>query len=149
MQMRHLYRSLVEVVSGNPRMKPGYGYSQLRYEKDEQMFDVRLGQVGLLLCRIDLNFIRVGKDAPAPLVGGKAVDRVGVLFCDPTPHLKAGHTIRCIGGPVKGTFIIKNTPDVAIDFFGAHHLEMQIVEQASSLNNEYPEKEPQPYIEPI
>jgi hypothetical protein len=142
-----MYRSLVEVVSSNPHMVKGHGYSRLQYEKDDKIFDVRLGKPGLLLCRIDLNFIRVGKDAPAPLVGGKAIDRVGVLFCDPTPHLKAGHVIRCIKGPVTGTFIIKNTPDPAIDFFGIHHLEVFLTETSQALNNVYPEQEPQPYVE--
>lgn len=147
--MRHLYRSLVQVESSNPHMVKGYGYSQMQYEKEDKIFDIRLGKPGFLLCRIDLLFTRPGKDAPAPLVAGKSIDRTGILFCDPTPHLKAGHIVRCVKGPIHGTFAIKNPPDIAVDFFGQHHLECFLQEIASSLNNVFPEKEPQPYVEGI
>jgi hypothetical protein len=128
-------------------MKPGYGYAEMNWDRDERMFDRYLGKVGLMMCRLDLTFIRAGKDAPSPLVGGRAQDRIGTLFCDFTPHLKAGHMIRCLEGPVKGTFEIRQIPDEAQDYIGVHHLECGIIEVAQSLNNVYPVQEPMPNVE--
>jgi hypothetical protein len=83
-------------------------------------------------------FVRPGKDAPMPLVAGRAPDRVGTLFCDPTPHLKAGDRIHAIDGPVTGTFEIRAIPDVAVGFGIGHHMEVQLIEVAQELTGVFP-----------
>jgi hypothetical protein len=147
--IRHLYRSLIEVLNTNPRMKQGHGYAQLNYDRDEHMFDRYLGKVGLMMCRLDLTFVRAGKDAPSPLTAGRAQDRIGTMYCDYTPYLKAGHYVRCLDGPVRGTFEIRQIPDEAQDYIGVHHIECSVIEVAQALNNIYPNQEPEPYVERI
>lgn len=129
--MRHLYRSVVEVLTDGSYTRGGsliHGW-----HRAESMFDPYLGRVGYLACRLDLNFIRPGKDEPPMQTGGRAPDRVGVLFCDPTPYLKVGHRLKCVDGPINGLFEIRNVPDEAQDYVGVHHLECSIVEVAQSL----------------
>jgi hypothetical protein len=94
--------------------------------------------------RLDLNFIRPGKDiAPAP-VAGKAPDRIGILFTDWDAGLKAGQRIIMIPNdqmemPVQGTFEIKVIPDVAVGFSSAHHLEIQVLETVQDLEGVWPD----------
>lgn len=142
--MRHLYRSTVEVLTDAGYMKKG-GRVQ-GWVRAEHMFDPYLNRVGLLLCRLDLNFLRPGKDEPAMTNAGRAPDRVGVLFCDPTPYLKSGHRIKCVDGPIKGIFEIKNVPDEAQDYVGVHHLECSIVELAQSMQNLVDSIVPEPEV---
>jgi hypothetical protein len=92
---------------------------------------------GELWCRLDLNFLRPGRDAPMPVEAGVVPDRVGVLFCDYTENLKAQDRVVTIAGPVTGTFEIKATPDVAIGFSQAHHIEVAITEISQSLSGRY------------
>lgn len=86
-------------------------------------------------CRLDLNFVRPGKDIlPAP-VAGKVPDRIGILFTSSGMPLKAGQRVVAIPDkfgsiPVKGTFEIRVVPDEAIGFSDAHHIEVQIIEVA-------------------
>ena len=86
-------------------------------------------------CRLDLNFLRPGKDAPPAYEAGVAPDRVGIMFCSAALPLKAGHRIVTISGPVSGTFDIRMVPDIAVDYDSAHHIEVQIVETPQSLSN--------------
>lgn len=94
-------------------------------------------------CRLDLNFIRPGKDiAPAP-VAGKAPDRIGLMFCGSDWVGRAGDRIVAIPGdlgdlPVKGTFEIRVIPDVVVGFSAAHHLEVQILETSQPLADIWP-----------
>lgn len=98
-----------------------------------------------LPCRLDLNFLRPGKDIlPAP-VAGKAPDRVGIMFTYAHAPLKAGMRVTAIPDPeypdipipVKGTFEIRVVPDVAIDYASAHHIEVQVVEVAQEPDEDF------------
>lgn len=103
-----------------------------------------------LPCRLDMNFLRPGKDiAPAP-EAGKAPDRLGILFTYPYAPIKAGDRLVAIENdwgliPVKGTFEIRVIPDEAQDFAKTHHLEVQVIEtnQRLTLDN-WPVEEPLP-----
>ncbi len=83
--------------------------------------------------RLDLTFLRPGKDIlPAPQQG-KAQDRIGVLFVDQGTPIKAGDRIVAIPNdsgqiPVAGTFEIRYMPDEALNFSGQHHMEVQVQE---------------------
>lgn len=84
-------------------------------------------------CRLDLNFLRPGKDIPPAQEAGVAPDRIGVMFCRATNALRAGDRIVTVSGPVTGVFDIKVIPDIAVDYSAAHHIEVQIVETVQSL----------------
>lgn len=91
--------------------------------------------------RLDMNFLRPGKDiAPAP-EAGKAPDRLGVFFTYPFAPIKAGDRLVAIENdwgliPVKGTFEIRVIPDEAQDFSKTHHLEVQVIETNQHLTLE-------------
>jgi hypothetical protein len=89
-------------------------------------------------CRLDLNFIRPGKDAPPAQEAGRAPDRIGVMFCGSTAGIRAGDRIVTVSGPVVGTFDIKAIPDVAVDYASAHHIEVQIIETNQQLAGRFP-----------
>lgn len=94
-----------------------------------------------LECRLDMNFLRPGKDIlPAP-EAGKAPDRIGIMFTYPYAPIKAGDRIVAIPNregktPVKGTFEIRVMPDEAIDFSDQHHIEVQIIESNQNLSKD-------------
>lgn len=103
-----------------------------------------------LRCRLDLNFVRPGKDAiPAPNAG-VAPDRVGLMLTSAKAKLKAGDRIVAIPNragktPVEGTFEIRVVPDVALGMTDAHHIEVQIVEVAQKPKNfSWPGEAPTP-----
>lgn len=137
--MRHLYASKVEVL----RIEgPLYGGTPIiSWTKTDDVIDVELGQPGEMLCRLDIGFIRAGRDLLMPVVAGRAPDRIGVCFCDP-PGPRAGDRLRCLAGPVTGTFEVRAIPDPAVDFSSVHHLEVQVVEVAQSLAGVYPSATP-------
>lgn len=89
-------------------------------------------------CRLDLNFLRPGKDIPAPQNAGVAPDRIGIMFCSASVPLKAGDRLVTVSGPVSGIFDIKSIPDVALDFSSGHHIEVQIVETVQNLVGKWP-----------
>lgn len=98
--------------------------------------------------RLDLNFIRPGKDIPQAVVAGRAPDRIGVLFALPHAPLKAGQRVVTIPGdtgqePVKGVFEVRVVPDMAIDYSSAHHIEVQVVETTQQLTGIWPEDDPE------
>jgi hypothetical protein len=101
--------------------------------------DPFFGVPGQMLCRLDLQFTRPGKDVPMPLVAGRAPDRVGLLYFDAVPDtngrllVKSGDRIVMVSGPVYGTFQLNQIPEVAQDFIGAHHIETQVVEVSQAL----------------
>lgn len=134
--MRHLYNSRAEVLRLSGVMTNGTPV--LTWTKVTVTVDTRLAVPGELLCRLDLNFMRQGKDQPMPAVAGRAPDRIGVLFCDATDEIRAGDRIHCLTGPVKGTFEIRTIPDEAIDYTSAHHIEVQVVEVSQSLAGVFP-----------
>lgn len=95
-------------------------------------------------CRLDLNFLRPGKDiAPAP-VAGKAPDRIGLMFCSNGTPIKAGDRIITIPNdagqmPVEGTFEIRVIPDTVVGYSAAHHIEIQILETNQALDDQFPD----------
>lgn len=138
--MRHLYSSRVEVFE--PTLNVVDGQAIASWAKVVAVFDPYLGQAGEMMCRLDLNFVRPGKDAPPPWRVGVAPDRAGLMFCDVTSSLKAGQMIRTISGPVSGNFLIKTIPDLALDYDAAHHIEVQIFEVNQS-GASFPGKPPE------
>lgn len=88
-------------------------------------------------CRLDLNFLRPGKDvAPAP-VAGRAPDRIGLMFCSADTLIAAGDRIVTVPNddgsqPITGTFEIRVIPDVVVGYSTAHHIEIQILETNQS-----------------
>lgn len=130
MSLRSLYASTVEIYRN--QMSNVNGSMVTTWVKISDTVDPKHGIPGEMKCRADIGFIRPGRDTPSPVVAGRAPDRVGVLFFDYTPHVKAGDRIRFKSGPITGTFELKAWPDPAVDFSSVHHLEVQIVEVAQS-----------------
>ncbi len=127
--MRHLYNCRVavdELSGGLINGTPVLSWSQVSDNLDPYLPDSQ----GELMCRIDLQFIRPGKDAPMPAVAGRAPDRIGVMFFDPTDKIKAGQRVRVLTGPVTGTFEIRAVPDPAVGLAVANHMEVQVIEVA-------------------
>lgn len=96
-----------------------------------------------LKCRLDMTFLRPGKDVTPAQEAGRATDRIGVLFTYPYAPIKAGQRIVAIPNargkiPVPGTFGIEMIPDKAQDYSDAHHIEVQIHETNQSLVGEWP-----------
>jgi len=135
---RGLYRSVAQVIRLQPTLQPGGGMV-VSWSPVTDILDPYIGTPGLLACRVDLQFTRPGKDAPMPLVAGRAPDRVGVMFCDMPadasglPLLKAGDRFVMTSGPVAGTFQVNQVPEIAQDYIGAAHAEFQVVEVSQAL----------------
>lgn len=136
--MRMFYLSTCQVLRNNPELMPGGGMS-LGWSPVSTIVDPILDEPGLLACRLDLQFVRPGKDAPAPIVAGRAPDRIGVCYFDlangpsGAPLVMAGDRLECVAGPVFGTFEIRVVPDVAQDLIGGHHIEVQVIEVSQML----------------
>lgn len=139
---RHLYGSRVAVFRlGGGDWKDGaptYGY-----EKVSQVVDYILGVPGEMMCRIDLQWVRMGKMQPMPTEAGNPPSRIGTLFFDnylisDADYVRAGDYIQTISGPIKGIFEIRATPDVALFINKVDHLECEIVEVAKQTANLFP-----------
>jgi hypothetical protein len=136
--MRMFYLSTCQVLRNDPQLNDS-GSMVLGWTPVTDIVDPILDQPGLLACRLDLQFVRPGKDAPAPLVAGRAPDRVGVCFFDlaadaaGAPLVRAGDRLECVAGPVYGTFELRQIPDVAQDLTGGHHVETQVIEVSQQL----------------
>lgn len=129
--MRWLWNSRIEVQRLDLDMTNGV--PQQTWQKVPTIIDTNLNVPGELMCRIDLQYQRPGKDQPMPVVAGRAPDRVGVMFFDVTGEIKAGDRFHCLDGPVSGTFEMRVNADPAQDFSTvAHHMEVQIVEVAQN-----------------
>lgn len=135
--MDHLFNSTVKVEEQRLTVSNGLAETTWQIVEDPML--------AALPCRLDLNFLRPGKDIlPAP-VAGKAPDRVGIMFTYPHAPLKAGYRVTAIPDPeypdlpipVKGTFEIRVVPDVAIDYSSAHHIEVQVVEVAQEPDEDF------------
>lgn len=105
-----------------------------------------------LKCRLDLNFVRPGKDIPAAPIAGSAPDRIGLLFCSADAPIRAGDRVVAIPNevgeiPVAGTFEIRVIPDVVVGFSHAHHIEIQILETNQTLDDKWPVVEDGEYDE--
>jgi hypothetical protein len=46
--------------------------------------------------------------------------------------------VRCVAGPIFGTFEVRLIPDVAQDLTGAHHAEVQVIECSQVLQQGSP-----------
>lgn len=144
--MDHLFNSAVRVerlqlyvVDGVATM----GYAQAA-DTDPALDDM----LHFLKCRLDMNFIREGKDAlPAP-VAGRAPDRVGVMLTYAYAPIMAGDRLVVIPNeqgrmPVEGTFEIRAIPDQVVAFSDRHHIEVQIIETGQELSpDNWPTEEP-------
>lgn len=97
---RHLYSSIVEVYRLTDMIVDGYSVNS--WHRVESMLDPCLGSVGMIQCRLAIGFARPGKDVLVAPVAGRVPDRIGVMFCDLTPDLRAGDRIKAIQGPVAG-----------------------------------------------
>lgn len=89
-------------------------------------------------CRLDLNFLRPGRDMLPIGDAGRAPDRFGVAYFSADVPLKAGDVLQCIPGddgsmPVSGWFDVRARPDQAIDYASQHHQEFQIIEIAQAV----------------
>jgi hypothetical protein len=135
---RMFYTSTCQVLRLNPVLGAGGGFTS-SWDAVETVVDPVLGEPGLLKCRLDLLFVRPGKDQPMPIVAGRAPDRIGVCYYDlatdqaNVPLVLAGDRLKCVAGPIFGTFDIRVIPDVAQDMIGAHHIEVQVVEVSQML----------------
>lgn len=130
MSLRGMYMYTVGVYATQITMEKGS--MKTSWGKISEIIDPLHNVPGEMKCRIDFGFLRPGKDAPSPIVAGRAPDRVGVMAFDYTPHVRAGHRIRITEGPMTGTYELKNNPDPAVGYDSVHHLEVQIVEVAQS-----------------
>jgi hypothetical protein len=148
--LRMFYTSTCQVLRLNESINAGGGMT-FTWVPVTDVVDPVLGEVGLLQCRLDLTFIRPGKDQPAPVVAGRAPDRVGVCYFDPVPGadgaslVRAGDRLKCVDGPIFGTFEVRPIPDVAQGLTGAHHIEVQVVEVSQMLK---PGTSPTPFGTP-
>lgn len=136
--MRLFYSSVCQVLRAVSSVGTGGGMT-FTWPAVTTVVDPVLNQAGLLQCRLDLTFVRPGKDQPAPIVAGRAPDRIGVCYFDLAtdvngiPLVVAGDRLRCVQGPIFGTFEIRPVPDVAQGLTGAHHVEVQVVEVSQML----------------
>ena len=131
--LRAFYTTTAQVLRLSPSLAPGGGMTTA-WNALSAIVDPILDQPGLLACRIELGFLRPGQDQPAPFVAGRVPDRIGVCYFDlatdmnGNPFVFAGDRLSCVSGPVRGTFEIRNVPDVAQSFTGGHHIEVQVIE---------------------
>lgn len=136
--MRALYSSVVSVTRLTPALNDQGGMS-MAWAAISAVPDLVLQQPALMSCRLDIGFTRPGKDQFAPLVAGRPPDRVGVCYYDPVtdsngiPVVKAGDRLVCVSGPIFGSWEVRVVPDVAQNYIGAHHVEVQVIEVAQAL----------------
>lgn len=129
--MDHLYNSAFRVEEMTLTVLDGQ--AQMTWAQAVNSDPALNTMLTFLKGRMDLNFVRPGKDiAPAP-VAGRAPDRIGVFFTYSYAPIKAGQRLVSIPNeygaePVKGTFDIRVIPDEALDYSDAHHLEVQVLE---------------------
>lgn len=123
--MEHLYSSVAKVQRLTKTMNDGMVST---------VWTDQPSPLNAFKCRLDLNFLRPGKDAPPAYEAGVAPDRIGVMFCNSSLPLRAGDRIVAVSGPVQGIFDIRAIPDIAQDYGSGHHIEVQIVESVQSFD---------------
>jgi hypothetical protein len=144
--MRHLFNSRVEVLRLSGSME--HGTPRMEWRQIPAIVDRFLGKPGEMMCRIDLGFQRLGKDTPMPVAAGRAPDRIGVMCFSNTNLLLAGDRVRCVAGPIQGTFEIRAIPDPAVGFSLQHHVEVQVVEVAQNVVGRFPGATPDTIVIP-
>ena len=80
-----------------------------------------------IMCRLDLNFLRQGKDSLWVETAARPQDRVGVLFLMPNAPVKSGLRAVMTSGP-KGIFQLQGAIDEAWDFNKLDHFEVGVIE---------------------
>lgn len=147
--MDHLFSSVVRVERLQLSLSDD-GTASMEWQQATDPDQYINWQLGWLACRLDMSFVRPGKDiAPAP-EAGKAPDRIGVMFVSPDAPIRAGDRIVAIENElgrivVKGTFEIRYIPDEAVDYDSVHHIEVQIIETNQNLEgNIWPDEEALP-----
>lgn len=136
--LRGLYSSKVQVLRLAPSLTAQGGMS-VAWSPLTVILDRTLDQPGYMWCRLDLGFLRPGRDQPAPLVAGRAPDRTAVCYFDPVIDstgrllVQANDRLLCVQGPVYGEFEIRVVPEVALDYSTAHHVEVQVIEVAKQV----------------
>jgi hypothetical protein len=78
-------------------------------------------------CRVDLTFIRMGKDPQWSPEAGRSPDRTGVAFFFPDAPVKVGYRFTMTAGGIEGTFEIQDI-DHTQGTRRTHHLECGIQE---------------------
>lgn len=137
---RGLYNSVAAVLRLTPTLQAGGGMS-VAWTQLEVVLDPYVVTPGLLACRLDLQFIRPGKDAQMPLVAGRAPDRTGLLFYDMPvdmngkPLILAGDRFQMVSGPILGMFEMRQIPEMAQSYTGAAHAENQVIEVSQALQS--------------
>lgn len=139
--MRHLFKSVAQVLEPSTTVEKG-AIASSGWQPVMEMFDPAYGKLSYLKCRLDLQFIRPGKDV-APAVNAIPIGRQGLLFCSLTPFLKAGQRLKMVAGPIRGMFTIEIIPEEALGYSNAHHIEVQVFEVAQNrMQGTFPGREP-------
>jgi hypothetical protein len=133
--LRHLYASRA-AVSRQVAIEIR-GITRVEYQPLNLMIDPIWGVPGELLCRVDLNFTRPGKDQLPPVVTGRAPERVGVMFCDVTNLLKDGDRLTMLSGPITGQWDLWAVPDVVVGYSEGHHIEVAVISVPRSLGGQF------------
>jgi hypothetical protein len=135
--LRILYPTLVQVL--RMKMKVINGTPTLTWAQVPDVIDPYVDIPGQMMCRLDLMFVK-RTDMPMPLVAGAAQQRQGTAFFDSAIDpdtgacfVLAGDRLKCLAGPVMGTFEIRQIPNPAIDLTGSHHIEVSIWEVSKSI----------------
>jgi hypothetical protein len=148
--MQHLYPSafrverlqLLSVENGVPSMDWAQAVSETGDPNEDDMLKFLMG-------RLDLGFIRPGRDIPLAPESGKAPDRMGVFFTFAYAPIRAGDRLVAIPNmmgkmPVKGTFEIRPKPDEAQGYSDTNHLEVQVIEVGQDLSEaNWPGEDPE------
>ena len=149
--MDHLFNSVVQVQ--RLQLSNVNGVATMTWQQATDDDPVANEMLSYLKCRLDMNFLRPGKDVvPAP-EAGRVPDRIGVMFTYPYAPIKGGDRLVTIDNmfgkqPVQGTFEIRTVPDEAIDYSDRHHLEVQIIEVNQAISAAtWPDDEFVPYEE--
>ena len=137
--LRALYRSLVQVTRLVSLLGTG-GSLSMTWQNVPDVLDPYLpDKPGQMYCRLDVGFMRPGKDQPQPFAAGRAPDRVALMFFDPATDqggrslVRSGDRFTCLAGPVYGVWELRLIPEVAQDYVAAHHMEVQVVEVSQAL----------------
>lgn len=139
---RASYSSVVEVL--RPSKGAAFnGAPNFTWTNPKLMFDDDWGIPGQMLCNITLGWVRPGSLAPPAFEAGVPMPRIGTLFFDVTYEgkilLTAGDRVKCLSGPIEGTFELRVIPEPAKDFIGIlDHAEVQIVETTILGKNIFP-----------
>lgn len=119
--MRHLYSTLAQVLRQETELTGGRRTGE--WLPVSTVLDA--GQAaGQIRCRLAMNYLRPGMDAPPAVIAGTAPGRQALLFAD-LIDLRKGDRIQVLDGPNQGTFELRAAPDVQ-QMMEGHHLQVQV-----------------------